>query len=66
MLDNHPPFKRVISDEATATDRQWLRMLDDVFESITFERLVAAGLDAQAVSALFGVVALRYRHCKEA
>ena len=61
MLDEHAPFKRIISDEATATDRQWLRMLETVFDGVSFENLVRAGIDARAASSVLGVVALNTR-----
>lgn len=61
MLDEHAPFKRIISHEPTAVDRQWLRMLHAVFDGASFDALVRAGIDARAVSAVLGVAALNTR-----
>jgi hypothetical protein len=61
MLDNHPPFDRIIRDQATAGDRQWLRMLNDVFDGVSFEDLVGAGMNARAVTGVLGIVALHHR-----
>ena len=65
MLDNHAPFKRIISDEATAIDRQWLRMMNDVFSKISHETLVTAGYTPIEATRILGVVALKKRLCDD-
>jgi hypothetical protein len=61
MLAEHAPFNRIISDQATAIDRQWLRMMNEAFAGVSFENLMRAGFDAEAATALLGVVALDVR-----
>ena len=63
MLDEHSPFKRIISDEATACDRQWLTMLKDAFSSVTHEGMVDAGFSSIAATKILGLVALKKRTC---
>ena len=57
----HPPFQRIISDEANAIDRQWLRMLSDVFHETTYEQLVEAGMTRDGIRDFLGTIALNRR-----
>lgn len=61
MLDDHAPFTRIISDEANATDRQWLRMLSESFETVSLEGMIRAGMDDQFAIRVLGLVALSRR-----
>lgn len=61
MLDDHPPFTRVIGDQANATDRQWLRMLKDAFADATPAGLMASGISRQMTIEILGIVALNDR-----
>jgi hypothetical protein len=61
MLLDHPPAHRVIIDEATAIDRQWLKLLDEVFKNVSYDDIVNAGVDKEAAVALLGLVALNDR-----
>lgn len=58
MLNEHHPYRRVISDETTATDRQWLRMLEEAFRPVSYEDLLKAGLDTSFATEFLGLVAL--------
>lgn len=58
MLDNHAPYKRIISDEATAADRQWLKMLKEQFKDVRHEDLVVAGMDMKAATEVLGLIAI--------
>ena len=66
MLANHPPYLRVISDEASAQDRQWLRLLSEAFDEIDHESLCRAGMDARFATEVLGIVALNTRYSTEA
>ena len=66
MLDDHPPFNRIISDQANATDRQWLRMLSDAFEDATPAKLMDSGISQQMTVEILGIVALNDRIDNEA
>ena len=66
MLDDHPPFTRIISDQANATDRQWLRMLSAAFEETTPAKLVESGICQQMTIEILGIVALNNRINNEA
>lgn len=61
MLADHQPYRRVLGDETTASDRQWLRMLADAFTPVAHEDLVKAGLDPAFVTQFLGLVALNSR-----
>lgn len=60
-IERHPPWQRITGDEATAVDRQWLRMLVEVFEPVSHEHLMRLGLPADAATALLGLLALVHR-----
>ena len=59
--DSHPPFQRVTTDSANATDRQWLRMLAFVFAETTYEQLQEAGLSRDVLRDFLGTIALNKR-----
>lgn len=61
MLNDHAPFNRIISEQATATDRQWLRMLHDAFRDIDHEDLRQAGMASEFATEVLGLVALKAR-----
>lgn len=58
MLTEHAPWVRVTTDQATATDRQWLRLLNDAFASVAYEDIVRAGLNTTLATEFLGLVAL--------
>lgn len=58
MLVDNPPFARVTQDCATATDRQWLRLLNDAFASVSYEDIVRAGLNTTLATEFLVLVAL--------
>ena len=59
--ENHPPFQRLISDSANAVDRQWLRMLAEVFKETSYEQLIEAGMTRDYVRDFLGTIALNRR-----
>lgn len=61
MLNDHAPWVRLISDQATATDRQWLRMLSEAFEYVSHDALVRSGMKSDFATEVLGMVALDAR-----
>lgn len=58
MLTEHAPWIRVTTDQSTATDRQWLRLLNEAFSSIDYEDLIRAGLNRTLATEFLGLLAL--------
>ncbi len=56
-LDDHKPFNRVIMDETTSCDRQWLAMLEESFRDIDYDTFIMSGFPPKAATALLGLVA---------
>lgn len=61
MLRDHAPFQRVTAGQSSAIDRQWMRMMNDVFENIGHEHLCNAGMHPREATELLGLVALNCR-----
>ncbi len=61
MLDSHQPYNRINNGEATATDRQWLRLLHEVFADLDYFVFVKAGMNPQVATNLLGLVAMNCR-----
>jgi hypothetical protein len=62
MFEDHLPWRRVMYDETTATDRQWLRMLRAMFDGVSHESLCAAGFTPDVATKILGVPAMTYRY----
>lgn len=60
-INDHAPARRILSGESTASDRQWLRMLDEVLEPVSLEQLIHCSVDAEAARDIIGLIALRER-----
>lgn len=60
--EEHKPYTRAIRDEILPVDRQWLRMLADMFGGLTVDGLTKAGLSTEQARSVLGLVALVHRY----
>lgn len=60
-INDHAPALRILSGESTASDRQWLRMLDETFKPISIEQLSRMTIDLEAARDILGLIALTER-----
>ncbi len=61
-LDQHQPFRRITENKTTASDRQWLRMLDEAFADVSHQDLYVLLGSSQDATEILGLLALRKRH----
>lgn len=60
-ISDHAPHQRIISGRETATDRQWLLMLDDALKEIDADAFVSAGMSTDRTMEFLGLIALTDR-----
>ena len=58
----HAPFNRAISDESTATDRQWARMLKEVFDEVDGTELLSVSPDTKEMRLFLSIIGIVIRN----
>lgn len=62
LKSDHAPYQRIMSDETTAVDRQWSRMLKEVLEPVSLESMVRSGIHEETARDLLGLIAVHMRN----
>jgi esterase/lipase superfamily enzyme len=60
--EEHKPYQRCIKDEVLPTDRQWLRMLNDMMGGMSIDGMTASGLSIEQARSIKGLLALLNRY----
>ncbi|WP_295442597.1 hypothetical protein [uncultured Thiodictyon sp.] len=60
-ISNHAPYQRVIYDDATAIDRQWLRMMEDALSNVSLDQMLNAGIENTSAREILGLIAINMR-----
>lgn len=60
--EEHLPYQRCITDQVLATDRQWLRMLNDMLGNMSIDGLINSDLSMEQARSIKGLIALVYRY----